>query len=140
MEEDNERLLFHVLMGWMGVVIQMGQEEVDAVFAAQHSDIGLPFPTVAEQIGRESAVGCQQALNVRINKFWRWHGFAGGGSCSIPLLRWRRFKGRLDKTFMGRNGDIVVAGITFLPPTAMRVFSVHDVDSAAVQTFFRFAA
>ena len=42
--------------------------------------------------------------------------------------------------FMGCNGDIVVAGITFLPPTTVRVFSVHDVNGATVQAFSLFAA
>ena len=41
---------------------------------------------------------------------------------------------------MGRNGDIVVAGITFLPPTTMRMFSVHDEDGTTVQAFLLFAA
>ena len=118
----------------------MGNEKVDAVFSTQYSDVGFPLPTVAEQIGREAAVRCQQTFNVRIHKFWRWHGFAGGGSCSIPLLRRRRFKGRLNGAAMGRNGDVIVAGITFLPPTSVRVFAVDDVNSAAVQTFFLFAA
>ena len=40
---------------------------------------------------------------------------------------------------MGRNGDVIVAGITFLPPTSVRVFSVDDVNSATVQTFFLFS-
>ena len=122
------------------MVIQMGQEEVDAVFAAQHSDIRFPLPTVAKQIGREPAVRCQQALNVRIHKFWRRHGFAGGGSCNIPLLRRRRFKGWLNKTFMGCNGDVIVAAVTFLPPTSVRVFSINHVDGATVQAFLPFPA
>ena len=41
---------------------------------------------------------------------------------------------------MSRNGDIVVAAVTFLPPASVRVFSVHDVDGATVQTFSLFAA
>ena len=124
----------------MGVVVQMGDEPIDALFAAQYSCFRFPFPTVAEQIGREPAVRCQQALNVRIHKFWWWHGFTGGGSCSIPLLRWRRFKWRLYGTAMGGNGDIVVATVAFLPPTFVRVFSVHNVDGATVQTFPLFSA
>ena len=41
---------------------------------------------------------------------------------------------------MGRNGDIVVATVTLLPPTTVRMFSVHDVDGATVQTFPLFSA
>ena len=33
-----------------------------------------------------------------------------------------------------------MAGITFLPPTTVRVFSVHDVNGATVQAFSLFAA
>ena len=40
---------------------------------------------------------------------------------------------------MGGNGDVIVTGITFLPPTSVRVFSVDDVDGATVQTFFLFS-
>ena len=117
----------------------MGNEKVDAFVSTQHGNVGLPFPTVAEQIGREPAVRCQQALNVRVNKFWWWHGFTGGGSCSIPLLRRRRFKGWLDKTFMGRNGDVIVATVALLPPTSVRVFSINHVHGTTVQTFFCFS-
>ena len=41
---------------------------------------------------------------------------------------------------MGRNRDVIVTGITFLPPTSVRVFSVNNVDGAAVLTFFLFSA
>ena len=41
---------------------------------------------------------------------------------------------------MGGNGDVIMAGITLLPPTTMRVFSVHDVNGATVQTFPLFPA
>ena len=33
---------------------------------------------------------------------------------------------------MCSNGDVIVTGITFLPPTTVRVFSIYDVDGATV--------
>ena len=58
MKDDDQGLLFHVSSGWMGVVIQMGEEPIDAIVSAQDSDVGLPFPAIAKQIGREAAVRC----------------------------------------------------------------------------------
>ena len=48
MEHNDQWLLFHVFGGGMSVVVQMGDEEVDAIFSAQHGDVGLPLPTVAK--------------------------------------------------------------------------------------------
>ena len=41
---------------------------------------------------------------------------------------------------MGGDWDVIMAGITLLPPTTVRVFSVHDVNGATVQAFLLFAA
>ena len=41
---------------------------------------------------------------------------------------------------MGCNADVVVAGITFLPPTSVLVFTVEDVNGATVQAFPFFSA
>ena len=38
------------------------------------------------------------------------------------------------------NRDVIMTGITFLPPTTMRVFTVYDVDGATVRTFPLFSA